>query len=177
MANLNGHEAGNGGHSQGEPARHRAGPRPDWWARRQAGRRRGHDLQLAHPLHRREPSLNCRTGARLSKSSIRCLQRGSLDNPGQNELEADTGIGQRLADFGEDVDQDIERAKYHGDAQHRWQIGAGKSLNSIEPKPRPREDPLDDKQTGVLVRLGVTPRNGKNRTLRASTRGVPNPLL
>src|SRR6266545_3007533 len=30
-ANLHGHEAGNGGHSQGEPTGYRASPRPDRW--------------------------------------------------------------------------------------------------------------------------------------------------
>jgi hypothetical protein len=30
-ANLHGHEAGNGGYSQGEPTEYRANPRPDRW--------------------------------------------------------------------------------------------------------------------------------------------------
>src|SRR5712692_9495458 len=30
-ANLHGHEAGNGGYSQGEPTEYRANPRPDCW--------------------------------------------------------------------------------------------------------------------------------------------------
>src|SRR6266852_4255402 len=44
-ANLHGHEAGNGGHSQGEPTEYRANPRPDRWLLRPSLRRMRHTPQ------------------------------------------------------------------------------------------------------------------------------------
>src|ERR1700675_4409239 len=40
-ANLHGHEAGNGGYSQGEPTEYRASPRPDRWRPRPHAQRTG----------------------------------------------------------------------------------------------------------------------------------------